>query len=45
MTHPFRRGIFNRVGLNVGQAETGPQVTPGELQARVAELLAGKART
>ena len=45
MTHPFRRGIFNRVGLNVGQAATGPQVTPGELQARVAELLAGSART
>jgi 1-acyl-sn-glycerol-3-phosphate acyltransferase len=40
MTHPFRRGIFNRVGLNVGPAVPAAQVTPGQLQARVAELLA-----
>ena len=40
MARPFRRGIFNRVGLNVGPAVPAAQVTPGQLQARVAELLA-----
>jgi 1-acyl-sn-glycerol-3-phosphate acyltransferase len=39
MTRPFRRGLFNRVGLNVGPALPAAQVTPELLQARVAELL------
>lgn len=40
MVRPFRRGIFNRVGLNVGAAVPAPQVSPEGLQARVASLLA-----
>jgi 1-acyl-sn-glycerol-3-phosphate acyltransferase len=40
MTRPFRRGIFNRVGLNVGEAAPAAQVTPEGLQACVAALLA-----
>ena len=40
MARPFRRGIFNRVGLNVGEAVPAAQVTPQGLQARVADLLA-----
>jgi 1-acyl-sn-glycerol-3-phosphate acyltransferase len=40
MVRPFRRGMFNRVGLNVGEAVPAAQVTPGDLQARVAGLLA-----
>jgi len=45
MTKPFRRGAFNRVGLNVGTALAPHQVQPDELQQRVALLLArmGKA--
>ena len=39
MTRPFRRGLFNRVGLNVGEAVPGAQATPEGLQARVAGLL------
>jgi 1-acyl-sn-glycerol-3-phosphate acyltransferase len=42
MARPFRRGIFNRVGLNVGQALPAAQATPGILQERVAALLAGR---
>ena len=40
MARPFRRGVFNRVGLNVGDAVPAAQVTPEGLQARVAALLA-----
>ena len=40
MTHPFRRGLFNRVGLNVGEPVPAAQVTPALLQERVAGLLA-----
>jgi len=45
MTKPFRRGAFNRVGLNVGTALAPHQVQPDELQQRVVLLLArmGKA--
>ncbi len=45
MIKPFRRGVFNRVGLNVGTALAPHQVQPDELQQRVALLLArmGKA--
>ena len=32
--------VFNRVGLNVGDAVPAAQVTPEGLQARVAALLA-----
>lgn len=40
MVRPFRRGMFNRVGLNVGAALPAAQVQPEMLQARVAQLLA-----
>jgi 1-acyl-sn-glycerol-3-phosphate acyltransferase len=40
MARPFRRGIFNRVGLNVGSALPAAQVQPEALQQRVAQLLA-----
>jgi len=40
MVRPFRRGFFNRVGLNVGQPVPVAQVEPALLQARVAQLLA-----
>ncbi len=40
MTRPFRRGVFNRVGLNVGEPVPAAQVTPALLQERVAALLA-----
>ncbi len=40
MVRPFRRGIFNRVGLNVGTPMAATQVEPAALQARVAGLLA-----
>ena len=36
---PFRRGWFNRVGLNVGAPLSGQGLEPEELRARVAELL------
>ena len=39
MVRPFRRGIFNRVGLNVGAPLASAQVQPEGLQARVAVLL------
>ena len=40
MVRPFRRGLFNRVGL-VGRPPVAPaMVTPAELQRRVAGLLA-----
>lgn len=40
MVRPFRRGIFNRVGLNVGTPVPAAQVEPAGLQARVGQLLA-----
>jgi 1-acyl-sn-glycerol-3-phosphate acyltransferase len=40
MVRPFRRGLFNRVGLNVGTPVAPEQVTPALLQQRVAQLLA-----
>jgi 1-acyl-sn-glycerol-3-phosphate acyltransferase len=40
MVRPLRRGMFNRVGLNVGTAMAPAQVQPELLQQRVAQLLA-----
>jgi len=40
MVRPFRRGMFNRVGLNVGAPMAASQVEPAGLQQRVAALLA-----
>ncbi|MFT3813545.1 MAG: MFS transporter [Acidovorax sp.] len=40
MVRPFRRGIFNRVGLNVGAPMEMAQVTPEGVRERVAGLLA-----
>ena len=40
MVRPFRRGAFNRVGLNVGPAVPAQQVSPQLLQQRVEQLLA-----
>jgi 1-acyl-sn-glycerol-3-phosphate acyltransferase len=39
MVRPFRRGIFNRVGLNVGTPMAPAQVEPVVLHARVGQLL------
>jgi 1-acyl-sn-glycerol-3-phosphate acyltransferase len=39
MVKPFRRGLFNRVGLNVGDAMPAPSVTPEALRERVSGLL------
>jgi 1-acyl-sn-glycerol-3-phosphate acyltransferase len=39
MVRPFRRGFFNRVGLNVGAPIAAPVVTPDGLRERVAGLL------
>lgn len=41
MVKPFRRGLFNRVGLNVGAPVAAADATPEGLQQRVAGLLAG----
>jgi 1-acyl-sn-glycerol-3-phosphate acyltransferase len=40
MVRPFRRGIFSRVGLNVGQPVPAVQAEPVMLRERVAVLLA-----
>ena len=40
MVRPFRRGIFNRVGLNVGIPLASADVQPEVLRARVQALLA-----
>jgi 1-acyl-sn-glycerol-3-phosphate acyltransferase len=40
MVRPFRRGMFNRVGLNVGSVVPGALVQPEHLRAQVAQLLA-----
>ncbi len=39
MAKPFRRGIFNAVGLNVGEAMAAKEVQPEALRARMARLL------
>ena len=39
MVRPFRRGLFSRVGPGVGAPIGAAQVTPGQLQRRVGELL------
>ena len=39
MVKPFRRGLFNRVGLNVGEAVAAERVTPEGLRERVAGLI------
>ena len=39
MVRPFRRGMFNRVGLNVGLPQDGSQVLPETLRAQVQVLL------
>ncbi len=39
MVRPFRRGLFNRVGLNVGAPVAPAQVEPALLRSRVAGLL------
>jgi len=38
MVRPFRRGMFNRVGLNVGAGMAAAEVQPEALRARVARL-------
>ncbi len=39
MVRPFRRGLFNRVGLNVGTPIPSQQVSPSDLHGRVSALL------
>ncbi|MET4579083.1 MFS transporter [Ottowia thiooxydans] len=39
MTRPFRRGIFNRVGLNVGDAVPQSKVSPELLHTKVSALM------
>ena len=39
MVRPFRRGVFSRVGLNVGAPIAAGQVQPAVLKDRVAQLL------
>ncbi len=39
MTKPFRRGLFSRVGLNVGRGVAAESVTPEGLHQQVGELL------
>jgi len=39
MVRPFRRGVFSRVGLNVGTALAARELQPDRLRERVAELL------
>jgi hypothetical protein len=41
MVRPFRRGMFNRVGLNVGTPMPATAVQPQLLRDKVASLLAG----
>jgi len=38
MTRPFRRGLFSRIGINVGTLMPAAVATPEELQAQVAAL-------
>ncbi|MDB5891124.1 MAG: transporter [Polaromonas sp.] len=39
MVRPFRRGIFSRVGLNVGGVLTAAQTSPEALEAKVTALM------
>jgi hypothetical protein len=39
MVRPFRRGMFSRVGLNVGTPIAASDVQPEPLRGRVAQLL------
>ena len=39
MVRPFRRGMLNRVGLNVGAPMAAAEVQPATLRERVAQLL------
>ena len=39
MVKPFRRGVFSRVGLNVGEPVSPAAATPDALRERVAQLL------
>ena len=39
MVRPFRRGMFSRVGLNVGAPMAPAEAQPELLQTRVARLL------
>ncbi|HEU4458501.1 MAG TPA: MFS transporter [Methylibium sp.] len=41
MTRPFRRGLWNPVGMTAGAPIPASQVTPQALQARVAAMLGG----
>lgn len=43
MVKPFRRGLWSRVGLNVGEAWPAHQVSPEGLHAQVQHLLVGRA--
>jgi len=43
MARPFRRGMFSRVGLNVGAAVAPEQVSPEGLRSRVEQLLEAQA--
>jgi 1-acyl-sn-glycerol-3-phosphate acyltransferase len=40
MTHPFRRGLWSRVGLRAGAPLAAAEVTPDRLRERVAAMLA-----
>jgi hypothetical protein len=40
MVRPFRRGMFNRVGLNIGAPMSAAAVQPQLLREKVATLLA-----
>ena len=42
MSKPFRRGLFSRVGLNVGRGIAAEAVTPEALHHEVGQLLATK---
>lgn len=42
MVRPFRRGMFSRVGLNIGMPVAAGEAQPEVLQSRVAALLEGK---
>jgi len=42
MSKPFRRGLFSRVGLNVGPGIAAEAVTPEGLHQQVRQLLAAK---
>jgi hypothetical protein len=39
MVRPFRRGVFSRVGLNVGQPMKAGEVLPQMLHERIKALL------